>query len=53
MNNIKVSKGNRTYSLGSVEDLVKMIINNNPNVHGALNVGYIPDGMLRQATTQK
>ena len=52
MSNIKVSKGNRTYSLGSVEDLVKMIINNNPG-HGALQVEDIPDGMLRQTTIKK
>lgn len=50
MNNIKVVKGNRSYSLTSIMDLVKMIINNNPSVQGALQVEDIPDSMLRQTT---
>jgi hypothetical protein len=48
---IKVQKGERVYSLGSVDDIVKMLFNRKRN-EPSLNVIEIPDELLRETVNK-
>lgn len=48
---IKVQKGERVYSLGSVDDIVKMLFNRKRN-EPSLNVIEIPDELLRETANK-
>jgi hypothetical protein len=48
---IKVQKGERVYSLGSVDDIVKMLFNRKRS-EPSLNVIEIPDELLRETVNK-
>ena len=48
---IKVQKGERVYSLGSVDDIVKMLFNRKRN-EPSLNVIEIPDELLKESVNK-
>jgi len=48
---IKVQKGERVYSLSSVDDIVKMLFNQKRN-EPSLNVIEIPDELLKESVNK-
>lgn len=48
---IKVQKGERVYSLSSVDDIVKMLFNRKRN-EPSLNVIEIPDELLKESVNK-
>jgi len=48
---IKVQKGERVYSLSSVDDVVKMLFNRKRN-EPSLNVVEIPDELLKESVNE-
>jgi len=48
---IKVQKGERVYSLSSVDDVVKMLFNRKRN-EPSLNVIEIPDELLKESVNE-
>lgn len=48
---IKVQKGERVYSLSSVDDIVKMLFNRKRN-EPSLNVLEIPDELLKESVNE-
>lgn len=48
---IKVQKGERVYSLSSVDDIVKMLFNRKRN-EPSLNVIEIPDDLLKESVNK-
>ncbi len=51
LGSIKVQKGERVYSLSSVDDIVKMLLNRKHN-EPSLNVIEIPDELLKESVNK-
>jgi hypothetical protein len=51
LGSIKVQKGERVYSLSSVDDIVKMLFNRKHN-EPSLNVIEIPDELLKESVNK-
>jgi hypothetical protein len=51
LGSIKVQKGERVYSLSSVDDIVKMLFNRKHN-EPSLNVIELPDELLKESVNK-